>query len=335
MPVRSLSPAEWYRHLAERPQAAFCQTPAWGRLVREVWGGETTAVLQPTPDGQEALVPLVSRRLAGRTLRWTVSGDTGVYGGPLLRAPMPAGAWPAFWQDLAREHGAMTLFVPPGTTWEPPARGSAIVRQTHRLDLSVGTDRYSRSLKRRLAQARRLGVTVEAGGAADVAAYLRLYADTLDRWGERTSWRRPARFFHALWHHGQPHVTLWLARLSGRPVAGIWTATFGAETHYLAGATAADGLEAGGSHLLLDHAVRTAAEAGGRVFDFGASGGWPGLIRFKAGFGATPAPYGEVRLWTPAVRLYWFFKDHWRLRASPGSAPRPSSTPAAAEEAAC
>jgi hypothetical protein len=337
MPASALSPADWYRHLADLPQAAFCHTPAWARIVREVWGGEATAVLQPTPDGQEALLPLVSRHLGGGTLRWTVSGETGVYGGPLLRSPLPASAWPAFWHDLAAEHGSMTLFVPPGTAWEPPRRGTGLVRQTHRLDLTDGDPghRYNRGLKARLNRARRLGLTIVAGDQeADVGRYIRLYADTVARWGDRTSWLRPPAYFHALHRHGTPQVRLWLALMDDTPVAGIWTGTLGAEAHYLGGATAQEGLQAGGSHLLLDHAVREAAAAGCRVFDFGASGDGAGLVRFKEAFGTVPVPYGEIRLWAPTVRLYWFLKDSWRNRRS-GGPQAPAEAPRVAEEAAC
>jgi hypothetical protein len=338
MPPIPLSPAVWHRHLADLPQAGFCHTPSWARIVREVWGGETSAVLHPTPDGQEALLPLVSKRLAGGLLRWTVSGETGVYGGPLTPRPMPARAWRDFWRTLAREYGAMTLFVPPLTDWSPPAHGQSLICQTHRLDLQAGdpTAAYNRGLKGRLNKARRLGLTVvQASSAAHVDRYVKLYGDTLGRWGERTSWPRPPGFFHALFQHGTPHVTLRLALLDGEAVAGIWTAEYGAEVHYLAGSTADEGLAAGGSHLLLDDAVQAAARAGCRWFDFGASGGWPGLIRFKESFGAVPVPYGEIRLWSPAVRCYWFIKDSWRRRGADGALATPPVAADAAEEATC
>jgi hypothetical protein len=306
-----------------------------------VWGGEASAVLHPTPDGQHAFLPLVARRVGSGSLRWTVSGETGVYGGPLLHAPMPARAWGDFWRNLQQAYGSMTLFVPPGTVWQPPRHGKGLICHTHRLALEpdgVGAG-YNRGLKSRLNKARRLGITVVEGtDAASVEQYVRLYRDTLGRWGEETSWPRPPGFFHALRHHGQPHVKLWLALQEGRTIAGIWVATFGQEAHYLAGSTAEAGLQAGGSHVLLDHAVREAATAGCHYFDFGASGGREGLIRFKEAFGARPTSYGEVHLWSPAVRLYWFLKDSRRQRqalAAPNTVPAPVTAPGAVEEALC
>ncbi|MBC7544582.1 MAG: GNAT family N-acetyltransferase [Candidatus Sericytochromatia bacterium] len=324
---QSLTAPIWYRHLGDLPEAAFCHTPAWARIVREVWGGEAGAVLHPTPDGQQALLPLVSRRLARGWLQSSVSGETGVYGGPLLPQPMAAGAWPAFWRDLQRRHGSMTLFIPPGVAWSPPSHGEAIRRQTHRLILGESSLEagYSRGLRAKLNRARRQGIRIEAGtDAAAVAVYEGLYRDTLVRWGDGTSWERPTHFYEALLRHGAPSVRLWLAWLDDQPIAGIWVATFRKQVHYLAGATAPAGLAVGGSHLLLDHALRQAAAEGGTVFDFGASGDRPGLIQFKQGFGATPVPYGEIRLWQPAVRMYWYFKQ--RLAAA---SPVPASLAAA------
>jgi hypothetical protein len=254
---------------------------------------------------------------------------------------MPARAWPDFWQGLQRDFGSLTVFVPPGTIWEPPRHGQGLTIQTHRLALSgtASTAGYNRGLKSRLNKARRLGIHVVEGLDADsVDAYIRLYGQTLGRWGDRATWPRPPTFFHALHRHGHPQVRLWLAKQGGDVIAGIWVATFGREAHYLAGATAAEGLQAGGSHLLLDHALHEAQAAGCHSFDFGSSGDWEGLIRFKESFGAQPVPYGEVRLWSPATRLYWFLKDSWPKRqtdAVPAERPAPVAAPAAMEEATC
>ena len=331
-----LTPQAWYQQLAGLPHATFSHTPAWARIVREVWGGETAAILHPTPDGQQALLPIVRRRLARGWLDWTVSGDTGVYGGPLLPQTMEAGAWPAFWQDLRQTFGPVTLIIPPGVAWQPPRHGRVVMRSTHRMALDqhpVG-QAYSRGLRSRLNRARRLGVTVAvAADAEGVAIYDQMYRETLGRWGDRTSWVRPPAFFRALHQHGTPQVRLWLATLAGTAIAGIWVATFGGEAHYLGGATGQAGLAAGGSHLLLDHALSAAAADGCRTFDFGASGGWPGLVQFKEGFGARPEAYGEVHLWPPAMRLYWHLKHGRLLRTEPEAGnPRAGTQPREQEE---
>lgn len=307
-----LSPALWYRELARFPQAGFSHTPAWARLIRQVWGGETQTVLHPTPSGGSVLLPLIRRRLARGLIPWSISGETGVYGGPLTDERLSITEWRLLWALLPASFGSMTVFLPPGMPWEAPADGQVILHETHRLALDDGPprQRYNRGLKAKLNRALRQELTVREGtDLAAVDAYWSLYEQTLARWGDRTSWVRPRAFFDALLAHGHPDVRLYLAYQGERVVAGVWISHFGAEACYLAGATAADALELGGSHLLIDHAIGQAAANGQRWFDLGASGGRAGLIHFKSGFGAQPVSYPEIRLWAPPMRLYWWLKS--------------------------
>ncbi|WP_216644251.1 GNAT family N-acetyltransferase [Palleronia sp. THAF1] len=83
----------------------------------------------------------------------------------------------------------------------------------------------------------------------------------------------------------------------GDPVAGITMLRHGRRWTYQIGWTSAEGRRLGAHNLLLDIAMRRAAEAGVQVFDLGmAPTSMPGLRRFKQSCGALIEPARVVRL---------------------------------------
>ena len=166
----------------------------------------------------------------------------------------------------------------------------------------------------RLAQRR--GITVRAGGGADLAAFYQLYAETAERDGFLI---RPFDYYDQIWRRflaaqADPSNPAGGALLLAEhaddpiPVAGIFLFRYAQRTWYLYGASSDRHRRDMPNHLLQFEAMRWAAAQGCTIYDWW---GAPtdlddeddelqGVWRFKQGFGAEFQPH--VGAWDFVVK---------------------------------
>lgn len=182
--------------------------------------------------------------------------------------------------------------------------GGVQPRAVMTLDLTPGADEVFANFKSkwryntRLAERR--GVKIREGSRQDLPAFYEVLVETAIR--DRFLVRGRS-YFETLWDElgSACMLRLLLAEVEGDLVAGILLFSFGERVTYVYGASSARHREAMPNHLLQWTAIRDAAEAGMKVYDF--RGVSPevngeatephlaGLNRFKAGFGARYQEY--------------------------------------------
>jgi len=300
------SPEHWDAALEASPHATFFHSRSWA----EIWQAASRNRLRPEPvrvrfsDGASAVVPICFDTRSG----FRVSSPAGSYGGWLCEAPLGKPHADALARHLLRQYPAFSWRLNPFNELErASAPASAREEHTRVLELAPGIDSlrrgFSKGHRAAIGQARRLGVeAAPARGDEAWAAYARLYASSLSRWGARASVRHDARLFQELAQREGDRVRLWLARHGEEVVAGAIVLRSGEHAAYWHGAARGDRFHLRPVHLLLHEAIEHACHEGLEIFDFNPSGGLAGVEAFKKGFGARPLPCPVVAY----ERLPWW-----------------------------
>lgn len=294
--IRPASSEEWDAVWRACPYGTYFQSREWA----EIWSAYDPRGLAPAPmrvrfsDGQSALLPLSRRRHLGGLSYTYVASPAGTFGGWLSADP------------IGREHVAQLVryltrhdlvwrvspYADPG-----PELGGLATRAdtTLAVDLRDGFPallrQWSKGHRATIGQARRNQISVaESRDRQDWETYFEIYGQSLDRWGSEASSRYGWPLFAQLRDRASPSIKLWLALLSGRPVAGALV--FHAQRHavYWHGAALSEHFPKRPVHLLVHDIMHDAAARGLAWFDFNPSGGHEGVAAFKRGFGAQPLP---------------------------------------------
>ncbi len=216
--------------------------------------------------------------------------------------PDPAGA---AWLELLNQRG--WRFSPEQIQF----RNTVIINLTGSPDDQLAAMKPKWRYNIRLAE--RKGVTIQAGGPAQLPLFYRLYAETAARDGFLI---RPEAYYRDVWQQfletGQAEMLL--AEVEGEVVAGLILFIFGSTAWYMYGASTGRQREAMPNHLLQWAAINRARERGCTGYDmwgapdvFDESDRLWGVYRFKTGFG------GQVRQGLGAFdypvnpTLYWAF----------------------------
>lgn len=189
---------------------------------------------------------------------------------------------------------------PPGIS-APFRRAGADVQppDTVLVDLSVGEDALLAGMKPKwrynVRLAEKKGVVVRRPDAEGVGDFYALYRETSrrDRIAIHGEEYYRALFAHAAeYSRAAPDLRLYLAEHEGRPIASIIVLYYGQEATYLYGASSDEKRSLMPAYALQWKAMRDAAEAGCRTYDFfgippsdDPSHPMHGLYRFKTGFG--------------------------------------------------
>lgn len=276
--MRVLSTEEWAHAARSGPPGA--QPEAAAALARGFDEARAFAV-----EAGGWIVPLVRRR--SRVGEVAESMPWGVSGGPLPVAGAPAPLDP---RALRGELGVAVLRLA-----IHPARAAGWEGRrhtTHVLDLGgEGTEEYRSRARRHVRAAQKRGVEAGKAEPAEVARLLRETAQAAGRHAY------PDAAVEAAAAAGAGVI----ARVGGEPVSAALFLTGPTEWFYWLGGSTPAGLEARASYAAMDLAVRSAAEAGARRFDFGASEGLPGVASFKEGFGAHEETYPLVQSRAPVA----------------------------------
>jgi CelD/BcsL family acetyltransferase involved in cellulose biosynthesis len=311
----------WADLIGTAPGATVFHLPAWSRVIADTYGYRAAVLAELDAAGRVvAGVPAMRvRRPGGRA--W-VSLPFSDHCPPLARDDASLRRLAARlvgWSERERAPLEVRGTLPALPGWNP-----AVIGVRHVLPLDGDLDglrrRFSRGHRERLKQAERGPLRVRLGRSADdLRAFYRLQVETRRRQGVPV---QPHRFFAAVWAHvvapGLGVVAL-VETPAGRAVAGA--VMFGWNGTAIGKFQASDAAHwrERPNHLLYWAAIRWAAEAGNREFDFGRSdAGHTGLQDFKSGWGgravalsyavtggAGPEPSGHGRvqsLLAPVIR---------------------------------
>jgi CelD/BcsL family acetyltransferase involved in cellulose biosynthesis len=297
------SDPRWDSFVLAAPGATVFHHSGWLAALESEYGQRPLRLACEEPDGTlSGVLPLVvtrglplgiggpsaARRLSSlpRTPIAGLLGTSDAAFGALVAAAMARARPAGLRLQLKQASRTLDDVVPglQGTPW----RLSYVKSLPDDPDLlRFGPSRKHARIACAVRKAQREGLRVrDAVTEADLREWYRLYLD-VNRWRGVPS--RPYRFFLAAWQHLRPsgflRLLLVYRRQSGREVllAGSMLLMLGDTTFYAFNGRLQEALHLRPNELLQWHAMRDAAAAGYRWYDFGEVGvGNEGLARFKA-----------------------------------------------------
>lgn len=161
--------------------------------------------------------------------------------------------------------------------------------------------------------AEKKGVTVNGGGLEDMAELRRLLRLT----GERDKFRlHSRRHYENLLKTGNGLIKLFLARYQEKNIAAALVSFFGGRATYLHGASDNASREVMAPHSLQWEIIKRAKKDGYKYYDFYGLDAvkWPGVTRFKLGFGGRAVDYPGTFDAVYRPTIYNFYQGARKLR---------------------
>lgn len=257
----------------------------WGKRISNFQNPEIKGLIQfiemPLPFGLKYWYgvrgPVVDEsRITNHELRRqilaAVEKDAAAQGLPTFLRVDPA--WPLEYKDdLVKQGWQETIDIQPRRNWVLDVRSSEELL----LEAMRSKTRYNIRL------AEKAGVNVRRGDlAGGVARLLELIRQTRERHGIRS---HPEHYYQAMLV--LPIAELWQAEYEGRVVASQIMIFFGRRATYLHGASSYSDRSRMAPYLLHWRIIQEAKRRGFAEYDLGGVDEfrWPGLTRFKQGFG--------------------------------------------------
>jgi hypothetical protein len=306
------------------PGAVATQTPTWLDCVCNEGTFSDASRLYEFSGGRMAILPMARRSrlspLLATEASWPFDWGAGgiiTSGGSLRPEEVDA-----IFQDLACRPAlrvSVRFNAPVHPSWIGPSRSgfTTIHHTTHILDLSGGFNhvwqqKFRSNVRRNVRKAERssIEVSVDRTGRL-IPIFCDLYEQSIIRWAKQqheplhiARWRarraNPPHKFATVARAFQAACAVWVASLSGEPVAALIVLRHGQHAKYWRGAMNKDAASpVRANDLLHKLAIEDACATGCRSYYMGDSRPGSSLARFKEGFGATThsAPtYRQERL---------------------------------------
>lgn len=295
----------WQEVVSSSSAATFYHTPLWVHtLARSYPEYEAAPRGFVFDDGTRALLPMLCSRhgFLKKKLRYKALGF-GSYGGPVHTGTWDAEKSESLFGYFQKKK--VSLHLDGNPLWQYALPDYFVREQTDTFVLRLNRPLediykgFSTAHRRGIKTAQKKGVSVRrASGRSDYEAYSALYADTLQRWGDGTIIRFSEALTLRLLETGAEAITLWLAEVAGKPVAGIIMLYWNSMAHYWRGASL-QGYETYHANTLLQWtAIQDAHTRGFGLYDFAPSGALQGVEEFKRRFGAEKIVFSRGHLRT-------------------------------------
>lgn len=300
------SSSAWRRILCAKERYSFFQTPQWAALLADLLPNARPYHRRfQFSDGREALLPCLSL-----PKKWGLhkleSLPWGTYGDLIAAAPLTDDhRYAAIKSLLTLRHPICTVTVNPAEYTESvsePLKGKfgwkVKTCATHILHLQPGfeaiwSQRFQPRLRTSIRRAEREGVTIRSGLSEENVEIIKsLYRTACEQWsGVETL---PEDFFGRLTRLNQESAQIWIAEREDVPLAANVMFYGRGEAQYFAGASDKRYSSLQSPKFLMSEIIRDACARKITDFNFGASGGLPGVEQFKGLFGAEEAPYRQL-----------------------------------------
>jgi len=285
----------WEQKTSSQPQTQFLQSWDWGEfqksLGRQIWrldlgGVYALAIKMPLPLEQNYLyVPrlnfLLDRDMIN-ILKELAQSEKSIF----LRLELGLA------QDLDLFGFRKTNNVQPG--------------QTLFLDLSKSEDDLLAEMRQKIRYNIRLafkkGVKVREGNDNELEIFYNLMSNTFERKGKK--------FFSKEYYQkileNLPFAKIYLAELSGKILCANMVLFYGNTVTYLHGGSSPEDKNIMAPHLLQWEIIKKAKELGYKYYDFWGIDEvkWPGVTRFKKGFGGFEVKYGNT--YDSVLNKFWY-----------------------------
>lgn len=286
---------------------AFLQSYEWGEFQKAAG----RRVLRVTSDDLTAVTQLIEHPIR-----------SGFFGFDLPRGPDRFSECLSSALREAKKTAALFVHVEPVSTPSPIGSGVPIgslpvekwpatnrqPQHTILLDLSKPEDELLKAMHEKtrynIRLAERKGVVVAVEADSDV--FWRLLSETTAR-DEFSPHTKP--YYETMLRtlaSGDCQAKLWVARFESRPLAAAIVVTFGHTATYLHGASSDEHRNLMAPHLLHWRVIQDVKRRGLHWYDFWGvdEKRWPGVTRFKLGFGGTRESYPAA--YDLPLRKFWY-----------------------------
>lgn len=274
-----------------RNGAEFLETWVWGEIAAQE--GKTVLRVGVRDQGRiQAAATLIKTPLFGPSFYWYSP-----------RGPIGEEEASAFLAEAIKKIAGRAVFW----RFEPSANveskeGRARIKktlnlqpaQTLFLDLGPSEEELLATMHQKtrynIRLAEKKGVQIKIGDQEDISEFNRLLLLT----GERDGFRlHSASHYENLLKTGNGSIRLFLARYQDRNIAAALVSFFGGRATYLHGASDNASREVMAPQLLQWEIIRSAKKEGYQYYDFYGldEAKWPGVTRFKLGFGGRTFDY--------------------------------------------
>ena len=281
--------------VGSQPHAQFLQSWQWGEFQREVSGIVWRIVVE---DGGQSVA---SAKLVKKQLPM---GKSYFYcgRGPIFKNGAGDAAVTMLFNEIKRiasEESIMFLRFDP--IFSVADFKYSIVKtidvqpsQTVILDLSLSEADILKNMQQKtrynIKLAEKKGVKIVESGAERFEEFWQLLAST----SERDEFSLHGRsYYQAMLKLDGNFLKLFFAEYKGRPLVGNIAVFFGDTATYIHGGSSNENREVMAPHDLQWHTIKLAKQAGLKYYDWHGINEkrWPGVTRFKIGFGGRPVTY--------------------------------------------
>ncbi len=294
----------WEKLANNCPEATFFHTPLWHEIVVQTYTDYAIATVEfELDEGIQAVFPCIQTKKEGlikKKLRLK-SSVFGTYGGIISEKMLSPDQQARIYSCLQGLNARISINTNPFSKNTLPDTFSCKDNFTHVFTIPSDEDeayrKLSRGAKSNLNQAKKKGVTVRpATTLQDISTYYAIYQETLKRWGDATLFVYPEKLFNEIFQKADDAAKFWLAEKDGTIIAGVLIFYWNRIVSYWHGASLQDYFSCYPNNMLHMEIIRDAAARNFTYYDFGASGGQEGVIRFKRSFRAEEYPFVSGRL---------------------------------------
>jgi len=284
----------WEEVASQSEYATFYHTPLWSKILVETYPHyEISTKAFFFDDGTKVLLPLLRSRKEGffKKRQRLKSLAFGFYGGPVYVGSWSEEKSEELYSCFKSRRISLHIEGNPFFRYDLPDYFSKHEASTYliRLDKSIDElwKQFSSGHRRNIKKALRMGVKVrKATSREDYEAYFNVYQDTLKRWGDKTIITYPHSFFLKLLEPQYDSVTLWLAELGDKIIAGVIMLYWNNVVYFWHGCSLTNFSKYRATILLHWDMIQDALDKDYQIYDFGPSGDLKGLEEFKRRFGA-------------------------------------------------
>lgn len=302
----------WWEIAQKCPYATFFHTPIWHELILKTYPEQKSFTLGfEFENGEKGILPLIGqkRTYGNHVLRSTFAG---CYGGMIAEGYLDEVQMQLAYDNVCG--GRITHLHLTGNPLSEPFEISSaknVEDFTHILQLDGSFEalfsNFSKGHRSSTKKGQRMGVTVEIAQTLDeYRAYYGAYEDSIRRWGENVTSEYPWELFENGYYLSIKYpdqIKLWVAKLSGKIIAGAWVFYWQKHVDWWHGAAYEDYFDYCANNVLQAVIIEDALDKGYQYYDFNPSGGHEGVARFKKRFGAQKVPIKIYRFVSKPVEL--------------------------------
>ncbi|MGI5817370.1 MAG: FemAB family XrtA/PEP-CTERM system-associated protein [Armatimonadota bacterium] len=281
---------EWDRWIAQMPSARFSQQYDWLQLIRDVYGGDPHYLAASRGDEIVGVMPVMLRSVIGegRVLYATPFADEG---GCCAEDPEAETALIEAALGLGEELGASYLEVRQRT-----GLGSETTADLSRVNMEMGLpddaevlwDGFKGKVRNQVRKAEKSGLTAHLAEDIHAAISDEFYPVYCENTRDLGSPMHAERFFHEVTDRFPGAAGIVLVREDAETAGAAFAMRWGHRFAVPWAASLRRYFRMCPNNLLYWELMRTAIDAGCRVFDFGRSPRDSGTYRFKEQWGAEP-----------------------------------------------